>query len=171
MNHEDRTPTRPGRRLITPEASGAPYYVTVDFADEPVTEGAVVNKAMLDEFLAASGTTTGSESALALTQAGFVLVDGAKVRYKTHLQTAASATLNVSGTGARSIVAATGGAFPAVSAGMWVEAVYSSTANAYVVSSSVGDSAAALAEAQRRLRLVVQATPPAADPTVLWVKP
>lgn len=38
----DRIPTRPNRRLITPE-NGAPYYATVERADEPVEVGTPLN--------------------------------------------------------------------------------------------------------------------------------
>lgn len=45
---KDRVPTRPNRKLITPENGGAAFYATVEFADEPLEEGTLVNKALAD---------------------------------------------------------------------------------------------------------------------------
>src|SRR5574344_1061140 len=42
----DRTPTKPGRVLITPE-SGVPYYAVLTMADEPTQEGTPPTKANL----------------------------------------------------------------------------------------------------------------------------
>ena len=82
-NHRNRTPTRPGRVLITPE-NGTAFYGTLVRADEPTDEGCPVDKVTLDEMLAASGTTAGIATALTLAQPGFQLVDGASIRFKLH---------------------------------------------------------------------------------------
>ncbi len=100
-------------------------------------EGTRVNKPLLDEFLAASGVTAGSATALTLAQPGFVLADGAMVRFRLHTASGASPTLNIAGTGARAIKTALG--LPlrqGIAAGMWLTATYSAPQNAYIVSSA-----------------------------------
>lgn len=44
---KDRVPKYPGRVYVTPENEGAPYYATVERADEPVEVGTPLNKATL----------------------------------------------------------------------------------------------------------------------------
>ena len=134
-NHNDRTPTRPGRRLITPEDGTAPFYATLGFADEPTDEGALVNKAMLDEFLSASGVTAGTATALLLSQPDFQLEDGASVRAKLHTNISGGVTLNVSSTGNRPIITAGGSAVIALLAGAWVHLLYSDALMSYVLQS------------------------------------
>lgn len=46
---EDRIPGKPGRVKITPEDGGAPYYVTMEMADEPSQVGTALNKKTLLE--------------------------------------------------------------------------------------------------------------------------
>lgn len=134
-SHANRVPQNPGRKKITPEG-GAAYYATVENADNPVIEGAVVDKAMLDEFLAASGTTAGSGASFTLAQEGFSLFDGALVRIKLNRDMVAGATLNVNGTGAKAIVDAAGNAVSAGAvSGSWLDLIYSSSGK-YVLQSS-----------------------------------
>ena len=132
INHSDRTPTQPGRRQLVPEDGQAAFFATVSFADNPTNEGALVNKAMLDEFLAASGITTGTATALTLAQTGFALADGAPIRFKLHVDTT-GCTLNVQNTGAKPLFAVSraGLASFTAKAGMWLTAVYSQTLDAY----------------------------------------
>ena len=40
---QDRTPQYPGRVQVTPE-NGAPYFATLELADEPLVEGTPLNK-------------------------------------------------------------------------------------------------------------------------------
>lgn len=102
----------------------------------PITQaGTPVNKPLLDEFLAASGVTAGTATAYTLAQAGFVLVDGAPVRFRLHTASGASPTLNVAGTGAKALRDAVGLGMTTLAAGTWVTAVYSSAADAYIVQS------------------------------------
>lgn len=123
-SHANRVPQAPNRKKITPEG-GASYYATVENADNPVAEGAIVNKAMLDEFLAASGTTAGSGASFTLAQDGFSLFDGALVRVKLNRDMVAGATLNVNGTGAKAIVDAAGNAVSAGAvSGSWMDLIY-----------------------------------------------
>lgn len=44
---KDRVPKYPGRVYVTPENVGAPYYATIERADEPVEAGTPLNKATL----------------------------------------------------------------------------------------------------------------------------
>lgn len=44
---KDRVPKYPGRVYVTPENEGAPYYATIERADEPVEAGTPLNKATL----------------------------------------------------------------------------------------------------------------------------
>lgn len=44
---KDRVPKYPGRVYVTPENGGAPYYATIERADEPVETGTPLNKATL----------------------------------------------------------------------------------------------------------------------------
>jgi len=132
ISHNNRTPTQPGRRLITPEDGSAPYYVVVDFADEPVDEGAIVNKQMLDEFLSASGTTTGTDAFLSLAQDGFVLADGAPVRIRLHVDIVGPVTLNVQSTGDKPVLNLAGQNTQYWKMGSWVALVYSQAQDAYI---------------------------------------
>ena len=50
-----------------------------------------------------SGVTTGTASALTLTYTGFKLEDGAEVRFRLHVDSTGSATLNVNSTGVKTI--------------------------------------------------------------------
>jgi hypothetical protein len=133
ISHADRTPTQPNRRQIIPEGGGSSYYVTVAYADEPTAEGAVVNKAMLDEFLAGSGVTTGTATALLLAQEGYALTDGAIVRFKAHLAVPGAVTLNVQSTGAKAIVRMNGSTKMSIVQHAWVTVIYSSGLDAYVL--------------------------------------
>ena len=69
-----------------------------------ITAGMPVNKAAMDECLAASGTTAGSATAFTLKQDNFALFDGALVRIKLHVDSGATPTLNVNGTGAKKLM-------------------------------------------------------------------
>lgn len=132
INHGDRIPTQPGRRQIVPEDGSPSFFATVSFADNPTNEGALVNKAMLDEFLSASGVTTGTAAALVLAQTGFTLADGAPIRFKLHIDTNGG-TLNVQNTGAKPLcaVSRSGVASFTGKAGMWIQVIYSQTLDAY----------------------------------------
>ena len=62
----DRVPTLPNRKLITPEDGSAAFYATVEFADEPMEEGTLLNKAFGDVawFVPYTHTKTGKTHAL-----------------------------------------------------------------------------------------------------------
>lgn len=133
-NHRNRTPTRPGRVLITPE-NGTAFYGTLVRADEPTDEGCPVDKVTLDEMLAASGTTAGIATALTLAL-GFQLVDGASIRFKLHVDSGATPTINVNGTGAKALMATKFKPMKTTFAGTWVTAIYSSTLDFFVLQGS-----------------------------------
>ena len=138
-NHRNRTPTKPGRVLISPE-SGEPFYGTVIRADEPTDEGCPIDKVTLDELLAASGETQGTASALTLEQSGFQLVDGATVRFRLHTRSGAMPTLNISGTGAKSIIQQNGKPMKAgIAAGTWLTVIYSEALGNFILQGSGGD--------------------------------
>jgi len=48
INFKDRVPTQPNRRKITPE-SGSPYYVTIEYADNPSESGTALNKVLFND--------------------------------------------------------------------------------------------------------------------------
>ena len=141
-NHRNRTPTKPGRVLITPE-TGAAFYGTITRADEPTDEGCPIDKMTLDELLAGSGVTSGTDTALLLSQPGFQLTDGATVRFRLHVRSGALPTLNVSGMGAISIRQQNGKPMKAgVAAGTWLTAIYSEALGNFILQGSgTGDDA------------------------------
>ena len=102
----------------------------------PITQaGTPVNKPLLDEFLAASGVTAGTATAFTLAQAGFVLADGATVRFRLHTASGSNATLNVAGTGAKAIVDLRGEPIPeGTPPGTWISAIYSASLGRYITS-------------------------------------
>ena len=96
--HIDRQPEYPGRVQLTP-VQGQTNTYDLTRADGATVAGTPLNKALLDEFLAASGTTSGTASALTLAQDGFQLFDGATVRIKLSTNTDGVLSLDVNGTG------------------------------------------------------------------------
>ena len=136
--NKDRVPTKPNRKLITPEV-GDPFYAKVEWADEPTENGTIINKAKLDELLAASGTTSGTASALTLAQSGFTLTDGDVVRIKLHVDSGVTPTLNINGTCAKAVKTAQSGevfGYFNGKAGVWYELIYSAAQNAYLYNGS-----------------------------------
>ena len=135
----DRVAVNPNRKLITPE-SGDPFYASVEWADNPIKYGTLINKLKLDELLAASGVTAGTESALTLAQPGFSLFDGACVRFRLHVSPTPSpdVTLNVNGTGAKTVVTTKGKPLKAASVGSWITVVYSSVQGSFILQGEGG---------------------------------
>lgn len=130
----DRLPTKPNRYAVYDDNHNFIRYEYHERADEPIVEGSPLNKAKLDEFLAASGETSGTASALTLAQPGFLLKDGATVRIKLHTNMAAGATLDVQGTGAKAIKLHTLKEVDgSCRAGVWVQLIYSSANDCYVL--------------------------------------
>ena len=95
--------------------------------NQVITAGMSVDKVAMDECLAASGTTAGSATAFTLSQPNFALFDGALVRIKLHVDSGATPTLNINGTGAKALMQSKIKPFKAgIPAGTWVTFVYSS---------------------------------------------
>ncbi len=116
---------------------------TLELANPVAREGTPINKAVLDEFLAASGVTAGTATAYTLAQEEYSLFDGAPIRFRLHAASGDGATLNVAGTGAKPLVDAMGKAMPGgIPAGTWLTAIYSAAAGAYVLAG--GESVRAL---------------------------
>lgn len=137
-NHRNRTPTKPGRVLITPD-SGTAFYGTITRADEPTDDGCPIDKVTLDELLAGSGMTSGTDTTLMLDQPGFQLTDGATVRFRLHVRSGALPALNVSGTGAKLIKQQNGKPMKAgVAAGTWITVIYSEALGNFILQGSGG---------------------------------
>lgn len=123
--------------VVLPNGAKVAENAQIILKNPVVQEGMPINKISMDECLAASGTTTGTETAYALAQPGFVLTDGATVRFKLHVDSGATPTLNVNGTGAKAIMQNKYKPMRAgVSAGLWLTAIYSSTLGFFVLQGS-----------------------------------
>lgn len=117
-----------------PDGTKVAESVALELKNTVVNEGTAINKQLLDEILAASGTAGGTASALTLAQEGFALVDGAEVRIKSTYNLAGGATLNVNGTGAKTICTASGQEVKGgIKAGVWMVLIYSSVLDGYVI--------------------------------------
>lgn len=118
-----------------PDGTKVAENVALELKNTVVSQGTAINKQLLDEILAASGTAGGTASALTLAQDGFVLADGAEVRIKTSaFDIGAGATLNVNGTGAKNIITPAGEEFAgSLRAGVWLVLIYSAALDGYVV--------------------------------------
>ena len=107
--------------------------------NQVITAGMPVDKAAMDECLAASGTTGGSATAFTLAQPNFTLFDGALVRIKLHVDSGATPTLNINGTGAKKLMQSKTKPFKAgIPAGTWVTFVYSSDFGFFLQQGSSG---------------------------------
>ena len=134
IEHIDRVPTKPNRYAVYDEEHNFLRYEYHERADEPVQAGNPFNKALQDDFLAASGTTAGTASALTLAQPGFMLTDGATVRVKFHTNVGPVTSLNIQNTGIKPIKTAHAGVVYSTfygKAGAWYYLIYSSTHGAY----------------------------------------
>ena len=117
-----------------PDGTKVAENVALELKNTVVNEGTAIDKNLLDELLAASGTAGGTASALTLAQDGFVLADGALVRCKITEDLAPNAALDVNGTGAKYLYTSTGEKFAAgIKAGVWLILIYSSTLDGYVI--------------------------------------
>lgn len=135
--HKNRIPQKAGRVNLEPIAGEENKYILTR-ADDPLETGTPLNKEMLDEFLAASGTTTGSAAALELAQDGFVLGDGYVVRFKLNVEINDSngTTLNINKTGAKPLKLVGGYPYGTIQRGTWVTAIYDAEEDAYIMAGS-----------------------------------
>lgn len=85
----------------------------------------------------ANGVTTGTASALVLAGPKFQLVDGALIRFRLHVDSGTTPTINVNGTGAKALMATATTPMGGTKAGTWVTAVYSSALGFFVLQGSV----------------------------------
>ncbi len=105
-----------------------------------IQEGMPVNKVAVDEILAATGLVTGDGTTMVLAQPGFVLQDGATIRFKLNVMSGPLPTINVEGTGAVSIKTAKGKPMKAgFAAGIWFTAVYCEATSNFVLQGDGGD--------------------------------
>lgn len=139
-------------KAVSSDATAVPRYNLVDAAGKVVAanvqlqlanpviqEGMNVDKVAMDECLAASGTTAGSAIAFTLAQPNFALFDGALVRIKLHVDSGATPTLNINGTGAKKLMQSKTKPFKAgIPAGTWVTFVYSSDFGFFLQQGSSG---------------------------------
>lgn len=133
---KNRESLYPGRVKLTPVDAANGIYDLIR-ADQPQEVGTPLNKKLLDFAVAACGVTAGTDTAYTLDDefGGFELVDGAKVNFRLHVASGVNPTLNVNDTGAKPIKTIIGDSMPsAIPAGMWVDAKYSTVADAYILS-------------------------------------
>lgn len=124
----------PRYNLRAPDGTLIGENIALELANAVTQMGTPINAAALNEMLAASGVTAGASAAYTLAQDGFALFDGAPVRFRLHTASGANATLNVNGTGAKPVKTVIGDSMPSgIPAGMWVSAIYSATADAYIL--------------------------------------
>jgi hypothetical protein len=118
-----------------PDGTKVAENIALELKNTVISEGTPVNKQLLDEMLAASGTCGGTASALTLAQEGFSLVDGAVVRCKVTADLAENATLNINNTGAKYIYSASAEKIGrrGVKANVWLLLIYSSALDGYVL--------------------------------------
>ena len=141
-------------KAVSSDATAVPRYnlvntagrivaakVQLQLTNPVIQEGMPVDKAAMDECLAASGTTAGSATAFTLAQDNFALFDGALVRIKLHVDSGATPTLNINGTGAKALMQSKTKPFKAgTPAGTWVTFVYSSDFGFFLQQGSGGGS-------------------------------
>ena len=127
--------------LVAPDGTVVATNVALTLKNPVIQRGMNVDKAAIDECLAASGTTGGSATAYTLAQANFALFDGALVRIKLHVDSGATPTLNINGTGAKALMQSKTKPFKAgIPAGTWVTFVYSSDFGFFLQQGSGGGS-------------------------------
>ena len=125
--------------LVAPDGTVVATNVALTLKNPVIQRGMNVDKAAIDECLAASGTTGGSATAYTLAQANFALFDGALVRIKLHVDSGATPTLNINGTGAKALMQSKTKPFKAgIPAGTWVTFVYSSDFGFFLQQGSSG---------------------------------
>lgn len=127
--------------LRLPDGTMVAQNVELVLKNPVLVEGMPINKEAIDEILAASGVTGGEPTALTLAQERFTLFDGATIRFKLHVDSGATPTINVNGTGAKALMQTRYKSMKAATpAGTWLTAVYSSTFDFFLLQGS-GDSA------------------------------
>lgn len=114
-------------------------HVELQLENEIQQEGMPYNKTFANEVLAASGVASGGNGIYSLTQPGFLLLDGALVRFRVPENWGDEFTLNVNETGALPVLDTAGEPISTdLVQGAWVEALYSSAVGAYFFKSGGG---------------------------------
>lgn len=127
----------PRFKITAPDGTVVTEGATIELLNPVVTPGMAVDKQAMDECLAASGTTSGSATAYTLAQTNFALFDGALIRFKLHVDSGATPTINVNGTGAKRLMQDANKPMKAgIKAGTWLTAVYSTTLGFFVLQGS-----------------------------------
>lgn len=127
----------PRYRLVDQEGNIVADGVQLQLLNTVTQEGMPVDKVAMDEVLAASGVTAGSATAYTLAQSNFVLFDGALIRFRLHVDSGATPTLNVNGTGAKKLMMDKYKPMRAgIAAGVWLTAVYSQTLDFFLLQGS-----------------------------------
>lgn len=120
-----------------PDGTVVAENATIELTNPVVTAGMAVDKQAMDECLSASGTTAGSARAYTLAQKNFALFDGAIIRFKLHVDSGATPTINVNGTGAKKLMQSKYKPMKAgIPAGTWLTAVYSTSFGFFVLQGS-----------------------------------
>lgn len=119
--------------LVTPDGQKVAENVQIVLKNPVLQQGTPVNKLAMDEVLAASGVTAGTSTAYTLAQPGFALIDGALIRFKLHVDSGATPTIDVNETGAKRLMQDRDNAISeGIAAGTWVTFVYSSDFDFFV---------------------------------------
>lgn len=127
----------PRYNIVSPTGAIIAENVEINLKNPILQQGMPINKEVMSECLAASGTTEGTSTNYLLNQPGFSLVDGAIVRFKLHVDSGATPTLNVNGTGAKALMQNKNKPMKAgISAGLWLTAAYSLTLDFFVLQGS-----------------------------------
>ena len=133
---QDRVSLHPGRVKLVSVPGQENTYDMVR-ADEPTQVGTPLNKKLLDFAVAANGVTHGTATAYILDADGFTLTDGAKVNFKLHVDSGATPTININGTGAKSLMQSKVKPMKAgIPAGTWLTAVYHASFGFFVLQGS-----------------------------------
>jgi hypothetical protein len=123
---KDRNVEYPNRYRLVPVEGTTNIYDVIPTPGKVSEEGTFVGKALMDHVIAAYGTTAGTASAFTLAgDGGFVLSDGATIRARLHVDSGATPTINVNGTGAKKLMRSTTKPMRAgTKAGTWLTATY-----------------------------------------------
>lgn len=126
--------------------------VMLELQNPVIQVGTPVDKAVLDECLAASGVTEGTDTAFTLAQENFALFDGAVVRICFHVDSGATPTLNINNTGAKALMVSKIKPLKAgIAAGTWCTFIYSLQFDFFLQQGSGGNTDSTQSTFQRYL--------------------
>lgn len=123
--------------VVRPDGSKVAENVEIRLKNPVTQEGMPINRNAMNECLAASGVTEGTDTAYTLEQPGFALADGVLIRFRLHVDSGATPTINVNNTGAKALMVSKYKPMKAgTAAGIWLSAVYSSELGFFVLQGS-----------------------------------